>query len=195
MLPVSDISSCFRFSFVQFWHHGTNCDTHNIYIYMYFLFFFFLPSLTHYRRRCQDVSPATPLKCYLVLDSNTRLDGFVRTPMPACAKCHQRLPPPDSQSGRLMPVWSGPNKALLAFKRCPRHGCAAWLTHCFSLCEFWVMSWSTFGHSMKVKLRQGGRRVKGEPVLSVTEKTASIRPDRFKWCSQQKQKPFFFFVF
>lgn len=84
--------------------------------------------------------------------------------MPACVKCHHRLPPPDSQSDRLMPVWSGPNKDLLAFKGCPRHGSAAWLTHRFSLCEFWVMSSSTFGHSMKVKLRQGGRDVsEGSP--------------------------------
>lgn len=36
------------------------------------------------------------------------------------------------------------------------------------------MSPSTFGHSMKVKLRQGGRRVRGEPVLSVTENIESI---------------------
>lgn len=123
------------------------------------------------------------------------MDGFVRTPMPACVKCHQHLPLPDSQSDRLMPVWSGPNKDLLAFKRCPRRSRAAWLTHCFSLCEFWVMSWSTFGHSMKVKLRQGGRHVKGKPVLSVMEKTTSIRPGRFKWCSQEKQKQLFSLVY
>lgn len=118
--------------------------------------------------------------------------------MPACVKCHHRLPPPDSQSDRLMPVWSGPNKDLLAFKRCPRQGSAAWLTHCFSLCEFWVMSWSTFGHSMKVKLRQMERRVRGEPVWSVpplTEKSVSIRPGHFKWWSQEKEKQLFFSFF